>query len=287
VHHAAPGRLLPTRHRWLTVADVSLEPVALLHTYDTQLRAWMPRRLPAGAVLERDGPLLRLTEPGQRGFVTYVDLDGVDGDELDALIARQRDFYDARGEAVEWKLHGHDRPADLPDRLIAAGFVPDEPETVVIGAIGPLLAGRAPVPDGIRLREVTAEEDLWRIAAMEEAVWGEDQSYLAVGLRAELEADPDSVTIVVAEAGDEMVSAGWVRYIHETEFATLWGGSTLAPWRQRGVYRALLAHRADLARQRGHSLLEVDASPDSRPILERSGFVAVTTTTPYVHRPSP
>jgi hypothetical protein len=28
--------------------------------------------------------------------------------------------------------------------------------------------------------------------------------------------------------------------------------------------------------------LYVDASPDSRPILERLGFVVVTTTTPYV-----
>jgi GNAT superfamily N-acetyltransferase len=268
------------------VAAVALEPAALLHTYDAQLRAWMPRRLPAGAVLEQDGPLLRLTEPGQRGFVTYVDLVGLEGDELDALIARQRDFYDARGEAVEWKLHGHDRPADLPDRLTAAGFVPEESETVVIGATASLLASAAPMPEGIQLREVTAEADLWRIAAMEEAVWGEDESYLAVGLRAELEADPDGVTIVVAEAGDEVVSAGWVRYIHGTEFATLWGGSTLAPWRRRGVYRALLAYRAALAAQRGCSLLEVDASPNSRPILERSGFVAVTTTTPYVHRPS-
>jgi hypothetical protein len=29
----------------------------------------------------------------------------------------------------------------------------------------------------------------------------------------------------------------------------------------------------------------VDASDDSRPILERLGFVAVTTTTPYVWSP--
>jgi hypothetical protein len=30
----------------------------------------------------------------------------------------------------------------------------------------------------------------------------------------------------------------------------------------------------------------VDASDNSRPILERAGFVPVTTTTPYVHTPT-
>jgi len=40
-----------------------------------------------------------------------------------------------------------------------------------------------------------------------------------------------------------------------------------------------------LAASRGVPYLYVDASPDSRPILERLGFVAVTTTTPYVWSP--
>jgi hypothetical protein len=36
---------------------------------------------------------------------------------------------------------------------------------------------------------------------------------------------------------------------------------------------------------RGRHYIEVDASDESRPILERLGFVAVTTTTPYVWSP--
>lgn len=70
-----------------------------------------------------------------------------------------------------------------------------------------------------------------------------------------------------------------------TGFASLWGGSTLPEWRRRGIYRALVVHRARLAAQRDRTLLQVDASDDSRPILERLGFVAVTTTTPYVYTP--
>ena len=91
--------------------------------------------------------------------------------------------------------------------------------------------------------------------------------------------------MIVAEAGDEIVCAAWVRFQGGTEFATLWGGATLPAWRGRGIYRATVAYRANLAAQRGFRLVEVDASDDSRPILERLGFAAVTTTTPYVWSP--
>jgi GNAT superfamily N-acetyltransferase len=76
-----------------------------------------------------------------------------------------------------------------------------------------------------------------------------------------------------------------VRFAHDTEFATLWGGGTLEPWRGRGIYRAVVAYRANLASARGCRYLQVDASDDSRPILERLGFVAVTTTTPFIWSP--
>jgi GNAT superfamily N-acetyltransferase len=259
-----------------------LDPARLLAAYDEQLRTWLPDPLPAGTLIEQDGPLRRVVEPGQRGFVGYRDVDGLTGEALDALIARQRDYFAARGEAVEWKLHGHDRPADLAARLTAAGFVPEEQETVVIGPCPPLAAA-ASVPPGVQLREVTAQTDLDRIVAMEEVVWNEDKTHLGIGLAAEIAADPSAITVVVAVADDLVVSAGWVRYARGTAFATLWGGSTLPTYRGRGIYTALVRYRAALALDRGYRYLQVDASDDSRPILERLGFVAVTTTTPYVH----
>jgi ribosomal protein S18 acetylase RimI-like enzyme len=279
-----------------------LDPAALLSVYDRQLRALVPDPPPDGLRVERDGPLLRFVGDGRRGFVTYVDLGGVAGAELDALIARQRDFFAARGEAVEWKLHGHDRPADLAERLAGAGFVPEPLETVVIGPVAGLAAALPVLPEGVRLREVTARADLDRIADLEAQVWSTDRGWLADGLAREIAADPRSLTVVVAEHsgsaaaehrgagvreehGDVVVSAGWVRYVAGTAFATLWGGATLPQWRRRGVYRALLTHRARLAGAQGFTLLQVDASDESRPILQRLGFVAVTTTTPYVYTP--
>jgi GNAT superfamily N-acetyltransferase len=255
----------------------------LLAAYDDQLRAHVSGPLP-GEALERDGPLFRFMGGPGRGYVLYRDLGGIDGPALDALIARQVDAYAARSELFEWKYHGHDRPADLPARLLAAGFVPEPTETIVIAPVE-TIAGQPRPPEGVAIREVTEERDLWRIAALEREVWGEENAWLPEMLDAERRADPDSITILVAEADGEVVCAAWIRFVRGTAFATLWGGATLPAWRGRGIYRATVAYRAGLAADRGFRYLETDASDDSRPILERLGFVAVTTTTPYVWSP--
>jgi GNAT superfamily N-acetyltransferase len=255
----------------------------LLDAYQAQLRAHVHEPVPESIRFERDGPLLRTTGFGDRGWIEYRDLGGLEGEELDRLIARQVEYFAGRAEEVEWKYHGHDLPADLPERLLATGFEPEETETVVIGRVEQL-SFEPSLPDGVAVCEITERPDFDRIARMEEAVWGDDHSWLE-HLAAEREADPEGLRIFVAESGGAVVSAGWIRFPSGTEFGTLWGGATLPEWRGRGIYRALVAERARLAAERGRRYLETDASDDSRPILERLGFVPVTTTTPYVWTP--
>jgi GNAT superfamily N-acetyltransferase len=262
-----------------------IDDEVLLRAYDEQMRGLSHLGRP-GITIEEDGPLLRVA--GQfRGFVTGPRDLGVDGAELDALIARQRDFFAARGEAVEWKTRGHDLPADLTARLRAAGFVPEDQETVLIGTSAGLAADPVP-PAGVSLRQVTADADMRAIAAMESEVWGQDWSWLADDLIDRTTSAPDDIVVFAAhdQATGRLVSAAWLVFYPGTEFAGLWGGSTLAAWRGRGIYRALVAVRAQRAVERGVRYLEVDASDDSAPILRRLGFRAVTTTTPYVWTPS-
>jgi GNAT superfamily N-acetyltransferase len=263
----------------VTRDDVGL----LLEAYDAQLRAHVHDRLPASVRVDRDGPVIRTVGFGGHGFVEYRDVSGLDGDELDALIARQVQFFAERGEPFEWKLHGHDRPADLPDRLRAAGLAPEDTETVVIGRVD-AVAAEPRLPDGVVIREVSQPGDFAQIAQLEEAIWRRAQPWVD-DLADERAADPEGLRVFVAEADGLAVCAGWVRFPSGTEFVTYWGGATLPTWRGRGIYRALVAHRANLAAERGRRYIEVDASDDSRPILERLGFVAVTTTTPYVWSP--
>lgn len=262
-----------------------LDLTTLRAAYDAQLRPGLPDPVPEGARVEQDGPLFRVLGLDRGALVTYRDLGGLAGAELDALIGRQVAVSRERGEPVEWKLHGHDEPADLPQRLRAAGFAAQDEESVVVGPIAPLASALPVVPEGVRLREVTTRADLDRIAALETELWGRELTGLADGLERELAADPQAITVVVAEAGETVVSAGWVRYPAGTTFATLWGGSTRPQWRRRGIYRALVTYRARLAGQRDRTLLQVDASDQSRPLLERLGLVPVTSTTPYVYTP--
>jgi len=102
----------------------------LLAAYDEQLRG--VAEMQGVQSWDRDGPLYRaLWERG--GFVSYESLAGVE--DLDDLIERTVAYFAgiAQVEEFEWKSRGHDHPADLDTRLQAAGLVPEEVETVMVG----------------------------------------------------------------------------------------------------------------------------------------------------------
>jgi GNAT superfamily N-acetyltransferase len=240
---------------------------------------------PAWVRYERDGPLLRGVG-GRRGYISGPHDLGVTGSELDRLIARQRGYFARRGEAVGWQTRAHDEPADLTARLRAAGSVPGEERTVLIGLTAEL-ATTPVLPGGAVLRWVTADDDMHRIAALQSAVWGQDWNWLGENLIARIAAAPQGIAVLAAEADGDVVSAGWLAFFQPgaDSFARLLGGSTLPQWRGRGIYRALVAARAQRAAARNVKYLHVDASDDSAPILRRLGFHAVTTTTVYVWTP--
>jgi len=254
----------------------------LLALHDAQVRGSIADRLPKSWRPSWDGPVLQIATPG-RGLAFAQDLDGLSGAELDALIGRVRDRAALLGQAVEWKTYGHDR-RDLTERLRLAGFAPEDEETVVIGTAADLTTAGED-PEGITIRATTDPADLHRIAVMESEVWNVDWSWLADDLRDRIETAPDNIVVLVAEAAGEVVSAAWLVIIPGTDFGSLWGGSTLARWRRKGIYRALVARRARIAADQGIKYLLVDASKDSRPILQRLGLHAVTTTTPWVWSP--
>jgi GNAT superfamily N-acetyltransferase len=213
-------------------------------------------------------------------------LAGIAPEAADLLIERQRRFFAARGEPVEWKTWSHDQPEDFGERLEWAGFRGQEEETVMVGLAADI--GPAPaLPPGVVIREISAGGDFERLAVMMGTVWGDDHSWLANEYRSDHESRPDAVLVFVAEVGGKVVSGARVDLEEGTEFCTLWGGATLPEWRHQGIYRALVAIRAQLALERGYRYLEVDASPASRPVLEGLGLMPVTTSTPYFWEPPP
>jgi len=253
--------------------------VLALHDRDLRERA---RPDGPGARVERTGGVVRqVADADGWNGILWTDLDETDAD---AAIAEQIAYFTGLGRDFEWKLYGHDLPADLGQRLTAAGFTPEPQETLMIGEIA-ALALDAELPDGIRLLPATDRTGVDLVADVHERAFGTDSSRLRASLVAQLAADPDTVVAVVALAGDEPVSAARMELVPGTRFAGLWGGGTVESWRGRGIYRALVAHRTRIAADRGYRYIQVDASDQSRPILERLGLAPLTTTTPYLYEP--
>jgi ribosomal protein S18 acetylase RimI-like enzyme len=243
-----------------------------------------------GATLEADAHVVRrIAQPGLGGSgVLWSSLDPASADEV---IAAEVRFFRERGERFEWKLYSYDEPADLPDRLAAAGFVPEEPESLMIAAIAEIIdeLRSAELPPGITLDRATDEAGVARLIRVHELVFGSDESELGASLREQLAEAPETIDMVIAMSREEPVSAARTDFLAGTagtQFAGLWGGGTLPQWRRRGIYRALVRHRAELAAERGYTYLTVDASDESRPILERIGFERLAITTPYIWSPA-
>jgi len=178
---------------------------------------------------------------------------------VEPLVARMRELPGW----VEWKYYSHDLPPDLPERLVAAGLEPEDEETVVVAEA----ASIPPPPAEVELRLATHE-----FVELAERVFGRSHG---AGL-------PEVSVGVVAVVDGKPVSGGRVDLEVGVEFAGLFGGVTLPGYRGLGLYRATVAKRAELARERGYRWLYSDALPTSRPILERLGFVPLTTTTPFM-----
>lgn len=255
------------------------DSAALLLAYDAQLRE---AETPGAISMVRHGPLRLATYAGGCGFVTYQNLGGADAERIRGLVAETLHFYrsDPTIRRVEWKTRGHDNAPGLHAALLDNGFTPEEPESIMIGEAR-MLAVDVELPAGVTLRRVTTEPDVRAMSAMSDIAFGEPVSDgRAESLLRRLSVD-DSMELWVAEVGDRMVGAGRLEPVPDSDFAGIWGGSTLAEWRGRGIYRALTAARARSALSIGKTLINSDSTEYSRPILERSGFVKVSTTTPY------
>jgi hypothetical protein len=260
----------------------------LLRAHDEDLRT--ESDLDRATEIVRIGPLW-LGRYAERGFITYQDLAGAAGAKLDALIRAAIEHFAADPGLVsfEWKTRGHDAPADLDDLLVAAGFVAADPETVMIGETA-VLARVAGEPSGVVIRRAGDTGDLpgdvRAIGVLHLEVFGPDSPNMDEQLLAAIIADPTGNELWLAAAGGRVVSAGRLVRVRGGRFDGLFGGATDSDWRHAGIYRALTAARAKSAIAMGAELVYAECTEFSRPILERAGLVAVTTTTPYIWRRS-
>ncbi len=227
--------------------------------------------------------LIPLDPALDQGTVVFSKLNA---QNADAVISEEILYFVGQNLPFEWKAYGHDAPPDLQDRLVYAGFVAEEPESVMVLDLeeAPARLWDAPMDNVRALRDPAEVQDVLRVKVR---VWGEEDAWLGPILEREMRESPDRTQIYVATAKGVPASTAWIRFHPGTHFASLWGGSTVPEERGRGLYTALLAARARAAQERGYRFLTVDASPMSRPILERFDFRLLTTARAFKWRPLP
>lgn len=252
---------------------MTLPELITLYTQDQRINISYP-----GSRREVLPTLIRAvgTDDNSEGTIIYSQLAE---SNVDQVIQEQIAWFTARGQEFEWKAYDYDTPADLVERLAAHGFVIEESESIMVLALV-----QAPTtllqPVRHRIERITDPEELRIVRTIEETVWGEDFEWLTSFLGHTLRHHPAQMSVYVAYVGDVPASAAWIYYPTGSRFASLWGGSTVAAYRGQGLYTALLAVRAQEARNRHVEFLTVDASAMSRPILEKFGFVKIAESYP-------
>lgn len=207
--------------------------------------------------------------------------------ELPVVIRREIELARELGADFEWKLYGHDQPAELAGALRAAGLEPEERETVLaldLRALPTTITDRLGDPGEVRLVDATGLADYERIsvesgrrnAAAERAriadSWAEHPAGLQVHV-AYRDGVPVSGGRLYLPTGEALANHG---------MAELAGGRTVPAHRRQGYFTATVLSRISAAIAAGAQTLWVDALPTSAPILSKLGFTAVTWTEPYV-----
>jgi GNAT superfamily N-acetyltransferase len=209
------------------------------------------------------------------GMVLYSALNE---DNADAAIAETVAYFRDLGYAMEWKHLDYDEPFDLKHRLSMAGLVEDEEEAVMV-----LELANAPekllAPITHDIRRISTAEALKDADWVNKLVWdGDEDDAVSQRILGAWERDAESVSVYVAYVDGKPVSYARNEFLgaKDCPFVGLYGGSTLAEYRNRGIYTAMIAARLREAEQRGRKFALVDARQStSMPILQKLGFVCI------------
>ena len=214
-------------------------------------------------------------DPGIDGIVLFADLPESD---VDGEIRRQVDYFGSQGLGFEWKVYGADHPADLHQRLEAAGFVPGDQEFLLVHDLGRPAAHDELTGGDFEIRELDDPSQLAQIVPLQEQIWSRTFDWLESHLRAMW----SYTTFYVAYAGTDPIGSAYIEFPAGSEFAELHGGGVLPAYRGRGIYSRLFDARMHEARRRGIPFVAADAAPMSCPILQKKGFDTLDFSYPMV-----
>jgi GNAT superfamily N-acetyltransferase len=183
-------------------------------------------------------------------------------------------FAEAGRNDFTWIVGTTSTPADLAERLVAAGALPssDDPEMAAL-----VLTEEPERVDSVDVRVSSTFSD---------SLIGRDLIAEVLGLQGD-DVPSDEQQRKIWEAGRHTDWRTFLAYVDGKAVGRASCASTtdgpvqlsnacvLPEYRGRGIYRALVRARWDEAVRRGSHVLVTQAGALSRPILERSGFKVV------------
>jgi len=200
----------------------------------------------------------------------------------DELISEVRSIVAERRLPVMWVLDPETEPPDFAERLVAHGALADPHARQVAVMVLPVEATVAPpsIP-GFEIHDALADLKTFRSAdevgaeAFGSRNLGEDPDQVEAQERRrvnQLAAGTRRLLLATVD-GEPAGSAGMTLFVPDG--AIINGGGVRPRFRGRGVYRALVAARLELARDAGVAGLTVWGNEMSGPILSGLGFAAV------------
>jgi hypothetical protein len=247
-----------------------METEEILALYDQQMRREIEFPGMRKDVLPHLVRLVRTT-PGM-SFIQYSHLNDKNAD---LAIQEQIEYFTRINQPFEWPVYEHDRPADLKHRLEKHGLVGEDPGTIM-GLDLQEVPQALLEPVTADVRQLTHQPQLQDVVKVVQGVWGGDFSWISERLGGHL-GIPGYLNVYVAYINDQPISLGWIYFYPHSQFAALYGGSTLEAYRKKGFYTAILAVRVQAAIQRGYRFLTIDATSMSRSITAHHGFCQITT----------
>lgn len=205
---------------------------------------------------------------GERGFIIHSN---VNEENARNVIQEELNYFNKLGVGFEWKVYSYDKPEQLKDILEEENFTVEPEEALMVMDINDI-DPHILQDEQSYLKEIVDEKGIREIISLIDFIWEESHEELGDRLWRDKQNDPESLYLYGVYDGDQLVSAAWIYFEKDSSFASLWGGSTLPDYRSKGFYTSLLSVRANKAIDKGYRFLTVDASPMSKPILEKHGF---------------
>ena len=199
--------------------------------------------------------------------------------KLANVIDGELEYFLPMSQPFTWKVYDHDRLPSLPSQLTARGFNgDDDPAAVMVRDMNDMSTDNE--PGKADMRRIKAREELKDVVYVLDSVYGGQNTWVydRLGLHLQI---PDYLSIYASYVDDQPVSVAWT-YFPQGHFATLFGGTTLAEYRNRGLYTGLLLLRLKEIRERGYAFAVVETGSMSKSIVEKHGFKHLTTVYDYV-----